>query len=120
MLGRVAQIRVRKHHKPYARRSWRRFPGIAVERTNEAIATARQRLHELRIVGLVFKRGAQPFDGGIEAVLEVDERPFRARARWRSSSRVTTSPGRSSIRRGRATPGSSISSASRNRYILPT
>ena len=36
-----------------------------------------QRLHEPRIIRVVAERGTQPFDGGVQAVLEIDERPCR-------------------------------------------
>ncbi len=36
-----------------------------------------QRLDEPWIIGVVAQRSAQPFDGGIQAVLEVDERSRR-------------------------------------------
>ena len=39
-----------------------------------------QRLDEPRIVGVVAERRAQPLDRGVQAVLEIDERPGRPQA----------------------------------------
>jgi hypothetical protein len=44
------------------------------KRTDEAISVARDRLDEVRRVGRISQRVAQPLDGSVQAVLEVDER----------------------------------------------
>ena len=41
---------------------------------DEPIATPRDGLDERRVVRIVAERSAQAFDGGVQAVLEVDER----------------------------------------------
>ena len=43
-------------------------------RRDEPISASRKRLDEARVVGVVAERRSQPLHGGIEAVLEIDER----------------------------------------------
>jgi len=45
-------------------------------RADEPVPAARQRLDELRVVRGVTKGSTQSFDRGVQAVLEVDERPI--------------------------------------------
>ena len=45
----------------------------ALDARDEAIAAAMQRLDEARPLGVVAEHGPQPLDGGVQAVLEVDE-----------------------------------------------
>jgi hypothetical protein len=51
--------------------------GPRLQRANEPVAAARQRFHKTRIVGIVAERLPEPLHGGIEAVLEIDERAIR-------------------------------------------
>jgi hypothetical protein len=44
---------------------------------NEAVPASRQRLHELRNIGRIAQRGAQPLDSRVQAMLEIDERVSR-------------------------------------------
>ena len=52
----------------------------ALDRRDEPVPAPVQRLDEPRIVGIVAERGAQPLDGRVQAVLEVDERACRPEA----------------------------------------
>ena len=49
----------------------------ALDARDEAVAAPVQRFDEARPLGVVAEHGAQPLDGGVEAVLEVDERAVR-------------------------------------------
>jgi hypothetical protein len=46
---------------------------VAHQAADEPVAAARHRLDELRLVGVVAERRAQPLHGGIQAVLEIHE-----------------------------------------------
>lgn len=63
----------------------------------KAISAARDGLDVPRILGIVMKRLANLSNGHAEAVVGLDERVLGQR-RWRVSSRVTISPGRSTRR----------------------
>ena len=65
----------RPHHVQIAHR----LP-FGLDRGDEAVAAPMQRLDEPRVVGIVAERRAQPFDRGVQAVLEVDERSRRPQA----------------------------------------
>ena len=89
-LGRiVAQICEREHDEPQAhavrrfRRLWPHDVQIAdrlpftLDGSDEAVAPPVQGLDEPRIVRVIAERCAQPLNRGVQAVLEIDERPFR-------------------------------------------
>jgi hypothetical protein len=53
---------------------------VAVDLRDESVPAAVQRLNEPRIIRIVAERRAEPFDGGVEAVLEIDKRARRPQA----------------------------------------
>lgn len=63
-------------------------------RADVTIATARYDLDERRPDGIITECATQSLHRRIETVFEVHERPSRHK-RWRNSSRLITSPGRS-------------------------
>ncbi len=70
----VAQIGEREHREPHPRRAGWGLVTIGQRLPDEPVSTPRQRLHETRVIRVVAEGGPQPFDRGVEAVLEVDER----------------------------------------------
>ena len=78
-----AQVGERQYGEPDA---WSRA-GRCVRRAgarpnlrDEPVSTPRQRFHEPGIVRIVTERGAEPLHGGVQAVVEVDERAVRPQA----------------------------------------
>src|SRR5271155_3340589 len=53
------------------RKAWRRFR--RVDTAEEAVAPPRNGLDEARVVRIISQRIAQPFDGGVKAVVEIAE-----------------------------------------------
>ena len=53
---------------------------LAFDGGDKPVAAPVQCLDEPRIIGVIAERAPQPFDGGVQAVLEVDERSRRPQA----------------------------------------
>ncbi|HET9387746.1 MAG TPA: hypothetical protein VFO67_21615 [Gemmatimonadales bacterium] len=78
-----AQVGERQHGEPDAWSRARRCVRRAGARSNlrdEPVSTPRQRFHEPGVVRIVTERGAEPLHGGVQAVVEVDERAVRPQA----------------------------------------
>ena len=74
------EIAERQHHEPRVGGSDTardRDPTAIDAAPDEPITTTRHRLDEPRLVGIVAERSAQALDGGVQAVLEVDEGAVR-------------------------------------------
>ena len=75
--GIAGQVHERQHHQPGARRRLARPDVAALQRPDEAIAEAGQRLDEPRLGGIVAEHRPQPLHDRVDAVLEVDRGAVR-------------------------------------------
>ena len=73
VLAALAQVHERKHGEPGFRSCRLLASCVGLQRTDEPVASPWQRLDEPWTLGIVSKRGSQPFHGGVEAVFEIDE-----------------------------------------------